>query len=64
MSFEVLPEIKEYERTSTTAINAYVMPVVTRYLHGMQRDLAAATSAAPLLLMQSNGGLARRRRRR
>ena len=32
ISAEVLPEIKEYERTSTTVINAYVMPIVERYL--------------------------------
>jgi N-methylhydantoinase A len=57
ISCEVLPEIKEYERTSTTVINAYVMPVVADYLRAMRGNLDAAGIAAPLLLMQSNGGL-------
>ena len=41
ISAEVLPEIKEYERTSTTVINAYVLPVVRRYLRPLARDLDA-----------------------
>jgi N-methylhydantoinase A len=57
ISCEVLPEIKEYERTSTTVINAYVMPIVTNYLRTMRSKLDTAGIAAPLLLMQSNGGL-------
>jgi len=57
ISFDVLPEIKEYERTSTTVINAYVMPIVTRYLASLRRELARARLDAPLMLMQSNGGL-------
>jgi N-methylhydantoinase A len=57
VSFEVLPEIKEYERTSTTTINAYVMPIVARYLGALRAELDRAQVAAPLLLMQSNGGL-------
>ena len=57
ISCEVLPEIKEYERTSTTVINAYVMPIVANYLRVMRGNLDAAGIAAPLLLMQSNGGL-------
>jgi N-methylhydantoinase A len=57
ISCEVLPEIKEYERTSTTVINAYVMPIVADYLRAMRVNLDAAGIAAPLLLMQSNGGL-------
>ena len=57
ISFEVLPEIKEYERTSTTVINAYLLPIVTHYLASLQRELAAAEVTTPLLLMQSNGGL-------
>ena len=56
-SFDVLPEIKEYERTSTTVINAYVMPIVTRYLESLRRQLDAGGVEAPVLLMQSNGGL-------
>jgi N-methylhydantoinase A len=57
VSSDVLPEIKEYERTSTTVINAYVMPVVQRYLATLRRGLADIGAAAPLLIMQSNGGL-------
>jgi N-methylhydantoinase A len=57
ISCEVLPEIKEYERTSTTVINAYVMPVVATYLRALRAGLDKAGIAAPLLLMQSNGGL-------
>ena len=57
ISFEVLPEIKEYERTSTTVINAYVMPIVATYLRALRKGLDAAGIPARLLLMQSNGGL-------
>src|ERR1700730_4789263 len=57
VSCEVLPEIKEYERTSTTAIDAYVKPIVATYLHALRAGLNAAGIPARLLLMQSNGGL-------
>jgi N-methylhydantoinase A len=57
VSFEVLPEIKEYERTSTVVVNAYVMPIVSSYLRALRRGLDAAGIPARLLLMQSNGGL-------
>ncbi len=57
ISFEVLPEIKEYERTSTTVINAYVMPIVASYLRALRSGLDKAGIPARLLLMQSNGGL-------
>jgi N-methylhydantoinase A len=57
ISFEVLPEIKEYERTSTTVINTYVMPIVARYLATLRAELDRTGIAATLLLMQSNGGL-------
>lgn len=57
VSCEVLPEIKEYERTSTTVINAYVMPIVATYLQALRRGLDGAGIPARLLLMQSNGGL-------
>ena len=57
ISYEVLPEIKEYERTSTTVINAYVMPIVATYLRALRTGLDAAGVPACLLLMQSNGGL-------
>jgi N-methylhydantoinase A len=57
ISYEVLPEIKEYERTSTTVINAYVIGIVGTYLATLRKYLDAAHITAPLLLMQSNGGL-------
>ena len=52
-SCEVLPEYREYERTSTTAVNAYVSPVLDRYL----RFLEGALPQANLRIMQSNGGM-------
>jgi len=57
LSHEVLPEIGEYERTSTTAINAYVGPVVDRYLGALEKRLVEAGVGAPLLMMQSSGGV-------
>src|SRR5215469_6934134 len=57
VSCEVLPEIKEYERTSTTTIDAYVKPIVATYLHALRAGLDKAGVPARLLLMQSNGGL-------
>src|SRR5262245_18533507 len=57
VSCEVLPEIKEYERTSTTVVNAYVMPIVARYLRALRKGLDDAGIPSRLLLMQSNGGL-------
>ena len=57
ISAEVLPEIREYERTSTTVINAYVRPIVEKYLSSLTAELACIGVDAPLLLMQSNGGL-------
>jgi N-methylhydantoinase A len=55
-SSEVLPEIREYERTSTTVVNAYIGPVVTRYLEALRTQLAAAGFGGRLLMMQSSGG--------
>jgi N-methylhydantoinase A len=57
ISCEVLPEIKEYERTSTAVINAYVTPIVARYLRALRKGLDEIGVRARLLLMQSNGGL-------
>ena len=58
VSHEILPEIKEYPRTSTTVINAYVQPVVRAYVTALAARLRAMGIEAPLQLMQSNGGLA------
>ncbi len=56
-SSEVLPQIKEYERTSTTVVNAYVKPLVQRYLGNLDSGLARTGYTAPLRVMLSNGGL-------
>jgi N-methylhydantoinase A len=56
-SVDILPEIREYERTSTAVVNAYVGPIVQRYLAGLLRRLRAIGVTAPLRLMQSNGGV-------
>ena len=57
ISAEVLPVINEYERSSTTVINAYVRPIVERYLSRLIGEVARIGIDVPLLLMQSNGGL-------
>lgn len=58
LSCEVDPAFREYERTCVTAFDAYLKPVVDRYLESMERDLAAAGMTAPLQIMQSRGGVA------
>jgi N-methylhydantoinase A len=57
LSSDVCPEFREYERTCTTVMNAYVMPRVHRLAERLEAELAAAGLAAPLRIMQSNGGL-------
>ena len=57
LSHEVLPEIKEFERTSTTVVNAYVAPLIGRYLERLRESLLEQDVSAPILVMQSNGGL-------
>ena len=56
-SHEVAPVIREYERTMTTVVNAYIMPLAGRYLDSLAARLAALGIPAPLFLMLSNGGL-------
>ena len=56
-SADILPEIREYERTSTTVINAYVGPVVRSYLGALAGKLKGLGITAPLTVMQSNGGV-------
>lgn len=58
LSCEVDPAFREYERTAVTAFDAYIKPVVSRYLAAMERDLAALGVSAPLQIMQSRGGVA------
>ena len=57
LSSEVSPEMREWERFSTTVANAYVQPMMARYLRQLEADLRAAGLAAPLFLMMSGGGL-------
>ena len=60
-SHEASPEVREFERFSTTALNALLKPVVSRYLEQVEGRLAEIGVTAPLYLVQSNGGLARPR---
>lgn len=57
LSVDVLPEIREYERTIATALNAYVQPYIGDYLQGLERGLTKLFGNATLRLMQSNGGM-------
>src|SRR6201747_1048417 len=57
LSSEVSPEMREWERFSTTVANAYVQPMMARYLRRLEADLQAAGADAPLFLMMSGGGL-------
>ncbi len=57
-SFDVVPELGEYVRASTTVANAYVRPLIDRYLGTLERRLREAQIVAPLHLMLSTGGLA------
>jgi N-methylhydantoinase A len=57
VSSEVCPEYREYLRASTTAVNAAVMPIVSRYLDALESRLQARGIAAPFYVMQSSGGV-------
>ncbi|MBX9701441.1 MAG: hydantoinase/oxoprolinase family protein, partial [Acetobacteraceae bacterium] len=57
LSCEVAPEIREYERASTTVANAYVRPLMDRYIGGLEDGLRALGIPGPLLLMMSSGGV-------
>ncbi len=57
LSSEVSPEMREWERFSTTVANAYVQPMMARYLRLLEADLRGLGCAAPLFLMMSGGGL-------
>lgn len=57
LSTEVLPQIRVYERHSTTALNAYVGPVLKRYLIRLEKELHEHGFDGALLIMQSNGGV-------
>ncbi|MDP6269016.1 MAG: hydantoinase/oxoprolinase family protein, partial [Alphaproteobacteria bacterium] len=55
-SSDILPLIREYERTSTTVINAYLGPILERYFVSLSRHLGKAGIRAPLQVMESDGG--------
>jgi N-methylhydantoinase A len=55
-SADILPEIREYERTSTAVVNAYLGPAVSHYVRSLTSKLVAAGITAPLEIMQSAGG--------
>jgi N-methylhydantoinase A len=67
VSHEILPEFREYERTSTTVVNAYLTPLMSGYLRGTQSRVSTAwysgprpktaTTALRVHVMQSNGGI-------
>ncbi|MGB0553303.1 MAG: hydantoinase/oxoprolinase family protein [Alphaproteobacteria bacterium] len=57
-STEVAPEIREYERANTACANAYVLPLMQRYLGDLSNKLSALGLKQPLYLMQSSGGIA------
>ncbi|MBK8063251.1 MAG: hydantoinase B/oxoprolinase family protein [Betaproteobacteria bacterium] len=57
LSHEVLRELKEYERSTTSVVNAYAKPVVEKYLQKLDQRLAQIGFKGELLLMQSSGGL-------
>lgn len=56
-STQILPEIREFERTSTTALNAYLQPVVGDYLGKLEAALAVDGFDGPFHIVQSNGGV-------
>jgi N-methylhydantoinase A len=56
-SCAVLPEMKEYERTSTTVVNAYLMSAMRSYLQRLEAGLREIGISAPILVMTSNGGM-------
>lgn len=56
-STDILPEIREFERTSTTTLNAYLQPVVASYLHKLETALDDDGFHGQVLIVQSNGGV-------
>ena len=57
ISYEVLPQIREYERTSTTVTNAYVKPLTGKYLSKLAKRLESLGSTGKLFIMLSSGGI-------
>ena len=56
-STQLVPQIGEYERTSTTVVNAYIRPVVEKYVESLINRLSRMNITAPLMIMQSSGGI-------
>lgn len=56
-SYDILPAMREFERTSTAAVSGYVQPLIGRYLDSLGAKLAAAGYLRDLLVVQSNGGV-------
>ena len=56
-SSEILPEIREFERFSTTALNAYLQPEVSGYLHRLEASLRGGGFGGEFMIVQSNGGV-------
>ena len=57
-SSEIVPEIREFERTSTTVANVYVMPLMARYLEDLERKIRELGVSGPFYIMLSSGGIA------
>ena len=57
LSSDVVPKLGEYERSVSTAVNAYVSPVVTRFLDRVEEGLVERELSAPMLVMHSSGGV-------
>ncbi len=57
LSSDILPEFREFERMSTTVVNSYVLPKVSRYFADLEQDLTRVGIPSRLHIMQSNGGL-------
>jgi 5-oxoprolinase (ATP-hydrolysing) len=57
LSSEVIREQQEYERTAATVVNAYVRPLMSRYVEDLRQELGSAGVSAPLAIMQSSGGV-------
>jgi N-methylhydantoinase A len=58
VSHEILPEFREYERASTVVVNAYLQPLMSRYLDSLLQRICSAEEQSRIFVMQSSGGIA------
>jgi N-methylhydantoinase A len=58
ISHQVLPEFREYERASTVVVNAYLQPLMSRYLESLQKRVCGTRRESRIFVMQSSGGIA------